>query len=164
MDLPIGFTHWIHPVDSPHWIYPCVLWLEELCNASHGAPEVLAVPTGAPWHGQVLCSVDEVETWLRGPQGSQVVAGVAAQHYEAPGKGISPNGSCGASTAAPPALGPHKLMAHQPGPCPRGEQGQELGISAQTAPGHQNLPLSEQGTEPRLGHLLWGAGTYPLQG
>lgn len=155
---PSGFTHedlpgWIYPggftrEDLPRWIYPWVLRLEELGNASDGAPEVMAVPTGAPGHGQVLCSVDEVQTWLGAPQGSQVVAGVAAEHDEAPGNGNSPNGSCSAPVPAPPA--PEAPQAHgmSAWSIPEWEQGQELGISARTAPG-TNKPLAPKPPQVR---------------
>lgn len=46
--------------------------------------------TGPTSDGQVLCSVDDVVAWFGGPQGFQVVAGVAAQHYEAPAMENSP--------------------------------------------------------------------------
>lgn len=64
-----------------------VHWLEEPSDVSNGAPKIIAVAAGPTSDGQVLCSVDDVVAWLGGPQGFQVVASIAAQHYQAPGNG-----------------------------------------------------------------------------
>lgn len=52
--------------------------LEEPSNVSDAAPEIVAVAAGPTSDGQVFCSVDDVVAWLGGPQGFQVVAGIAA--------------------------------------------------------------------------------------
>lgn len=55
-----------------------VHWLEEQSDVSNGAPEIVAVAAGSTSDGQVLCSVDDVVARLGGPQGFQVVTGIAA--------------------------------------------------------------------------------------
>lgn len=94
--------------------------LEELSDVGDGAPEIVAVAAGPTSDGQVFCSVDDVVVRLRGPQGFQVVAGVAAQHYQAPGNGEQPAmAPVVLSLRLPqPLLRPHKLIAPQLGPYP----------------------------------------------
>lgn len=98
--------------------------LEEPSNVSNSAPEIITVSTGPTSDGQVLCSMDDMMAWLKAPQGFQVVAGVAAQDYQAPGNGEQPQMT--PVVLSQPLLRPHKLAAPQLGPYP--EWGQRQGM------------------------------------